>query len=81
MSLALMVAGIFLWVTEPVPVAISGLVMMVLMPVFDVLEVQRRRVERVHQQRDLLHLGVVRHHGGAADEDPHEDRVRAHALA
>ena len=38
MSLALMVAGIFLWVTEPVPVAISGLVMMVLMPVFDVLE-------------------------------------------
>ena len=38
MSLALMVAGIFLWVTEPVPVAISGLVMMVLMPVFGVLE-------------------------------------------
>ncbi|WP_417064341.1 SLC13 family permease [Gordonibacter urolithinfaciens] len=38
MSLALMVAGIFLWVTEPVPVAISGLVMMVLMPAFGVLE-------------------------------------------
>ena len=38
MSLALMVAGIFLWVTEPVPVAIAGLVMMVLMPVFGVLE-------------------------------------------
>lgn len=38
MSLALMVAGIFLWVTEPIPVAISGLVMMILMPVFGVLE-------------------------------------------
>ncbi|WP_139651673.1 SLC13 family permease [Raoultibacter phocaeensis] len=38
MSLALMVAGIFLWVTEPVPVAISGLVVMILMPVFGILE-------------------------------------------
>ncbi|MEG1827657.1 MAG: SLC13 family permease [Gordonibacter sp.] len=38
MSFALMVAGIFLWVTEPIPVAISGLVLMVLMPAFGVLE-------------------------------------------
>lgn len=38
MSLALMVAGIFLWVTEPVPVAISGLVIMILMPAFGILE-------------------------------------------
>ena len=38
MSLALMVAGIFLWVTEPVPVAISGLVVMILMPAFGILE-------------------------------------------
>ena len=37
MALALMVAGIFLWVTEPVPVAISGLVIMALLPAFGIL--------------------------------------------
>ena len=88
MALALMVAGIFLWVTEPVPVAVSGLVIMARLP-----HVRRpalperhrrrhgrhhhRRVGRVHQQRDLLHPGVVRHHRRPAeDEDPREDRVR-----
>ena len=37
MALSLMVAGIFLWVTEPVPVAVSGLVIMVSLPAFGIL--------------------------------------------
>ena len=37
MALSLMVAGIFLWVTEPVPVAVSGLVIMVSLPTFGIL--------------------------------------------
>lgn len=37
MALVLMVAGIFAWVTEPVPVAVSGLVIMVLLPAFGIL--------------------------------------------
>ncbi|MCB7225015.1 anion permease, partial [Anaerostipes caccae] len=32
MAIALMVSGIVLWVTEPVPMAISGLALMCLMP-------------------------------------------------
>ena len=37
MALSLMVAGIFLWVTEPVPVAVSDLVIMVSLPAFGIL--------------------------------------------
>lgn len=37
MALGLMVAGIVLWVTEPVPMAVSGLVIMVSMPAFGIL--------------------------------------------
>ena len=37
MAIALMIAGIVLWVTEPVPMAISGLVIMVSMPAFGIV--------------------------------------------
>ena len=37
MAIGLMVAGIVLWVTEPVPMAISGLVIMVSLPAFGIL--------------------------------------------
>ena len=36
MAIGLMVAGIVLWVTEPVPMAISGLVIMVMVPMFGI---------------------------------------------
>ena len=36
MAIAIMVAGIVLWVTEPVPMAISGLALMCLMPGFGI---------------------------------------------
>ena len=36
MAIALMVSGIVLWVTEPVPMAISGLALMCLMPGFGI---------------------------------------------
>lgn len=37
MSLALLVAGIILWVAEPVPFAITGMAVMILLPVFGIL--------------------------------------------
>ena len=36
MAIGLMVAGIVLWVTEPVPMAMSGLVIMVMVPMFGI---------------------------------------------
>lgn len=38
MSLVLLVAGIFLWVFEPIPIAVSALGLMTLMPFFGVVE-------------------------------------------
>lgn len=38
MSIALILAGIILWITEPVPLAISGLGLMISMPLFGVLD-------------------------------------------
>lgn len=37
MSLALLIAGIILWVTEPVPFAITGFAIMIALPVFGIL--------------------------------------------
>lgn len=36
MAIAIMVAGMVLWVTEPVPIAVSGMALMVLLPLFNV---------------------------------------------
>lgn len=37
MSLALLVAGIILWVAEPVPFAVTGFAIMISLPVFGIL--------------------------------------------
>ena len=37
MSLALLVAGIVLWVAEPVPFAVTGIAIMILLPAFGIL--------------------------------------------
>lgn len=37
MSLALLVAGILLWVAEPIPFAVTGITIMILLPVFGIL--------------------------------------------
>lgn len=37
MSLALLIAGLVLWVAEPVPFAITGIAIMILLPVFGIL--------------------------------------------
>ena len=39
LSLALIIAGVVLWVTEPMDMAISALLLMILMPVFGILPV------------------------------------------
>lgn len=36
MAIVLMIAGLVLWVTEPIPMAVSGLAIMVLLPMFNV---------------------------------------------
>ena len=88
MALSLMVAGIFLWVTEPVPVAVSGLVIMVSLPAFGILPFLNATDPATGATTIgvwggfisnviFFILGIVRHHRRPAeDEDPREDRVR-----
>lgn len=54
MSLAIMVCGIFLWVTEPVPVAVSGLALMVLLPAFGILPF----LNVADPETGAMHLGI-----------------------
>lgn len=39
MALVILIAGLFLWITEPIPIPISGFFLMVLLPVFNILNI------------------------------------------